>query len=371
MENEGKRMYWWAGCKGCGAFQVTSALAFLVDLLDRSPRAVGSDKGFWTRQHRIIASEICQKSTFWNWDSGCLVELHRIQHLQDCPDVPDRLLFDQGKPFDIFWWLACKAFTKSCSDGNEGMASPGFGQREMSPDSPPTKFQARSLPTSAPSLAVIARSCSELLVAIPSLPLCWWIETVSTDSARPIALPLYFAWRMVCRKQPPPTEQFPDASPAVHWTSSTKASLELPLQFAALSAFPPAIRGSCAPLLQSAGKSLSTLWSAGTTSCQGSPAGKTREKGRPARFHDVVQQSSNCLHFTQDIIECGLAMYPWNLWFRSQNQAVASFHAQNHLASAIERRSLAMANSRAVSPRACQQSDWIAGMYCTKQSREM
>lgn len=53
-----------------------------------------------------------------------------------------------------------------------------------------------------------------------------------------------------------------------------------------------------------------------------------------------------------------------NFW--SQNQAVASFHAQNHLASAIERRSLAMANSRAVSPRACQQSDWIAGMYCKK-----
>ena len=57
--------------------------------------------------------------------------------------------------------------------------------------------------------------------------------------------------------------------------------------------------------------------------------------------------------------------------FRSQNQAVASFHAQNHLASATERRSLAMANSRAVSPRACQQSDWIAGMHCKNQSREM
>jgi len=85
MKNEGKRMYWWAGCKGCGAFQVTSALAFLVDLLDRSPRAVGNDKGFWTWQHPIIASEICQKSTFWNWDSGCLVELHRIQHLRNVP----------------------------------------------------------------------------------------------------------------------------------------------------------------------------------------------------------------------------------------------------------------------------------------------
>ena len=39
----------------------------------------------------------------------------------------------------------------------------------------------------------------------------------------------------------------------MHWTSSTTASLELPLQFAALSAFPPAIRGNCVPLQQSAG----------------------------------------------------------------------------------------------------------------------